>query len=569
MPGYCPSEAPPGERSIFEALSSSTETDGWVVLHSLAIASHVRQVEGEADFVIVVPGKGVVVIEVKSHLSVERLFDGRWKLGSQAPTGRGPFQQSREAMHSIRNFLVRSKVDLRSTPVLSAVWFTHVRARQMLPRDPEWNSWQLLDSEDLRKGAADAVERVLAGGLDHLRGRLSTFKTDDVGPNETESAQITKLLRPRFEMAQVQSDVRRARKVQLATLIDEQFDALDSMEENRAVLFTGPAGSGKTLLATEAARRESAKGGLGLLVCFNRLLAQHLESEAGAIPALRVTSFHRELLRIADLDAPLNPAASFWSEELPELAIEKLLKDDTRPQYEYLILDESQDLARPEYLDVLDLLVRGGLKEGRCLFFGDFISQSLFDAEDGRPELRRRVPGLVGFALGANCRNTPRIGTIVNTFSRLEPGYRRFRRPDDGINPQFHTYGRGEDQVDQLVLAISELRDDGFELDEIVILSPVRASSALKASKDARLSSVLTSIDTAATPNRGHLRYGTIQSFKGLEAPAVVLTDLETTGASYFDALLYVGLTRATDRLVALIEKNTLRLAMRRHDVRN
>ena len=30
-------------------------TEGWIVLHSLAIAEHVRQVEGEADFVVIVP----------------------------------------------------------------------------------------------------------------------------------------------------------------------------------------------------------------------------------------------------------------------------------------------------------------------------------------------------------------------------------------------------------------------------------------------------------------------------------------------------------------------------------
>jgi hypothetical protein len=49
MPPYCPGEAPPGERALFDALANSPETDRWIVLHSLAIASHVRQVKGEAD----------------------------------------------------------------------------------------------------------------------------------------------------------------------------------------------------------------------------------------------------------------------------------------------------------------------------------------------------------------------------------------------------------------------------------------------------------------------------------------------------------------------------------------
>jgi hypothetical protein len=46
MPGYCPQSAPPGEKQLFAALAESTGTDDWTVLHSLAIADHVRQVEG-------------------------------------------------------------------------------------------------------------------------------------------------------------------------------------------------------------------------------------------------------------------------------------------------------------------------------------------------------------------------------------------------------------------------------------------------------------------------------------------------------------------------------------------
>ncbi len=44
------------------------------MLHSLAIAGHVRKVEGEADFVAIVPEVGLLVTEVKSHQSV-RLRD--------------------------------------------------------------------------------------------------------------------------------------------------------------------------------------------------------------------------------------------------------------------------------------------------------------------------------------------------------------------------------------------------------------------------------------------------------------------------------------------------------------
>ncbi|MEJ7647727.1 MAG: nuclease-related domain-containing protein [Nakamurella sp.] len=190
-PPYCPQDAPPGEKGLFDALATSAQTAGWIVLHSLAIAEHVRQVEGEADFVVIVPDRGVLVIEVKSHLDVEVLPDGRWKLGSQAPTSRSPFKQAGEAMHSIRDYLTSWGIDLGSIPMLNAVWFTHVRARTKLPASPEWHGWQLLDSEDLRAGAVAAIQRVIAAGTEHLRSRIAGFPRGDIGPDSDSQCPAT------------------------------------------------------------------------------------------------------------------------------------------------------------------------------------------------------------------------------------------------------------------------------------------------------------------------------------------------------------------------------------------
>src|SRR4051794_7009908 len=96
IPPTITQDSPPGERSLFAALASDPVAEDWVVLHSLALSSHVRQAQGEVDFVILAPGKGVLVLEVKSHTSITRTDEGIWKMGSQDPTRRGPFQQADE-----------------------------------------------------------------------------------------------------------------------------------------------------------------------------------------------------------------------------------------------------------------------------------------------------------------------------------------------------------------------------------------------------------------------------------------------------------------------------------------
>lgn len=560
MPAYCPESAPLGEQTVYAALQRSEEASEWIVLHSLAIADHVRQVEGEADFVVVVPGRGVLVIEVKSHRTIDRIPDGRWKLGNDALTARGPFQQAGEALHSIRDFLEKKGVDLRSVPMVSAVWFTHVRARTMLPRTPEWHRWQVLDSEDLHHGAASAVLRTLAEGTRHLEGKIRYFSYGGVGPDLATTERIVSVLRPRFEVATVTGDIRRARESELVTFLEEQYLGLDAMADNLAVLFIGPAGSGKTWLAMEAARREVAMGKRGRLLCFNRFLGKRLKADMADVPGLAVGTLHQELLRIAAISVPVGARADFWDHELPDKALEVLLD---RPDLlsDFLVIDEIQDIAKAPSLDVLELLVTGGLKSGRVIFFGDFERQAIFDTGDGRGLLRERVPRLSYFRLSVNCRNLPRIGYQVNLLSSLEPGYRHFRRQDDGIDPTFVPYQAGVDQSGLLVQAVKTLRGEGYELNEIVVLSPLRKGSTAERTTDPWLRQVLHAADGRSC-RPGQLLHSTIHAFKGLEAPAIVMTDLDRDLVPGFESLLYVGLTRATDRLIAVIESDTLRKSL-------
>ena len=194
--------------------------------------------------------------------------------------------------------------------------------------------------------------------------------------------------------------------------------------------------------------------------------------------------------------------------------------------------------------------------------FGDFERQAIFDVGDGRQALRSRVPNLATNSLSVNCRNRPRIGHgRPDTSATWIPGYRRFRRQDDGIDPAIVTYKDDSDQSALLAQAVRGLKADGFN-------SRRSWSSARAAGFDSGINSRYLAAagarvqKTVGTPRRGRLRYSTIHAFKGLEAPAVILTDLDDQSAPSFDSLLYIGMTRATDRLIAVIESKTLRAAL-------
>ncbi|MFD9653492.1 nuclease-related domain-containing DEAD/DEAH box helicase [Streptomyces mirabilis] len=549
IPPIIPPNAAPGERLVFERLASDPATRDWTVLHSLELAQHVRQVQGEADFVVIVPGKGIAVIEVKSHRQVTYDEQG-WKLGSQRPTSRSPFKQADEAMHSVRSYLMSRNVQLRDTLFVSGVWFTHVRAS--LPASPEWHPWQILDRSDFGQGAGRAVLRLLDNGRAHHSGLRALPPTP--GPDPQKTKDILKSLRPRVELATGSADLRRERNAQLTSFLEEQYDALDAMDGNNRVLFTGPAGSGKTFLALEASRRESARGKSGWLLCYNRALGMDLEKRATGAPLLNAGSLHSTLRSISGLDIPDDASDSFWQGDLVDAALEKLL--DGGFERDFLIIDEVQDLAAPGYLDALDLMVKGGLAGGRCLFFGDFERQALYGLDDSHRTLTTRVSAIPTYTLTANCRNLPRIGETVKVLAAMSPGYRRFRRQDDGFQPRYYWYGAHDKQDKLLGQAIRDLRDDGFELDEIMVLSPRKAGSAAAVCRDSWLRRVL--VEASRPVPQGHVGYSTIHAFKGLEAPAVILTDIDEPLLPQFEALLYVGLTRPRDRLSILATKEAI-----------
>ena len=104
--------------------------------------------------------------------------------------------------------------------------------------------------------------------------------------------------------------------------------------------------------------------------------------------------------------------------------------------------------------------------------------------------------------------------------------------------------------------AVEALREESFDLSEIVVLSPLGAGSVAATTSDPWLKSVLAQAD-GDTIKKGKIRFSSIQAFKGLEAPAVIVTDLDRAAVPNFESVLYVGLTRATDRLYGVIEEST------------
>lgn len=537
----------PGERQLFERFQADPDTRDWIVLHSVDIARHVRQIEGEIDFTVIVPGLGVLCLEVKAHRKASRDDNGMWRLGSKTPDSRSPFRQASDGMHSLRRFLLEKGMDLKHMPFHSAVWFTHVPI-SIAPVSPEWHAWQLLDRSDLARPISETITSVLKKGRDHAASAIPGFKQSLGRPTAQQCGELAARIRPLCEFALTPADIRDARDEERKAFVAEQYEALDVIEDEPRVLFAGPAGTGKTFLAVEAARRASVRGVNVRMVCFNRLLGTWLTSELKDHPGVSISTFHQAMLRAADLKAPKGAADSWWKGKLPDLALDALLEDGSTA--ELLIVDEIQDLCEPAYLDVLDVMIKGGLAAGRWLMFGDFERQAIYGESDGRSLIKARAPQSYPFKLYRNCRNRPRIGYAAAQVSGLGDVYRGFRRADDTVNPEVRPYETPAEQARALTQALDKLQSESYSPGEIVVLSPLATGSAAETGPQ--------SLRRRLAPygeHTGKIGYTTIHSYKGLDAPAVIVSDIDRAEGDQAETLLYVALSRATDRLIVLAHR--------------
>jgi hypothetical protein len=571
IPSSYPKDSSPGEREVFRRLQNESESKDWIVLHSLEIARHVKNISGEADFVILVPGEGILVLEVKSHKRIVVNEEG-WTLGSDPIDRRGPFKQAAEAMHSIRKNLTDKNDIFGNIVTWSAACFTAHTFRDknnFRITSSEWHDWQAIDRETIHRGSFSSIVLTLL-----RRGRewmlncehpIGCARNQDKYCSRDICEQAVQILRPRFELIMSPNAIRDQSDEEMLQLTEEQYDALDRVAANQRIVFEGAAGTGKTFLALEGYRRAKAMHNsekIGLF-CYNKLLGNHLakilgeENEVGHLDLWlsklvgdKVTSVDRS-------------KKDFFSTILPRKALDILLGTDEDPPFDFLILDEAQDLLKPRYVDLLDVMVKGGLAGGRWMMFGDFENQDIFERDlySGNENdyclntfITKRCGGVARYKLTVNCRNTPDVATYIRDLGGLDPNYSKVLRNSAPPSPTIKYYKNIDEQVNEVIKYIKSIKDLKFKNTDIVILSPKKDSIAKKMQQIPEYRNALSPYP--ANLEEGKIGYATIQSFKGLEAPVVLLTDLDDPGLGdtlpldeVRRSIFYVGISRAVHAL--------------------
>jgi nuclease-like protein/UvrD-like helicase family protein len=577
LPPYCSAEVrSTGEREVFDLLKYDPDTADWVCLHSLGLARHVRQVYGEIDFLVLVPGEGVFCLEVKAG-RVSRNA-GVWRFtnryGEFNTSTKGPFRQAQDGMFSLREAVRRRFGEHHRLSQIAygyGVLFPHIIWEHS---EPEYEDWRIYDADSRRRPISAFIQELSQGTHQSLQ-RHAWYDSSRARPTSEDIEELVSFLRGDFEMVVRPGQQLAAVEQDLLRLTQEQYRCLDGLQDNNRCLFEGGAGTGKTLLAIEFARREWHAGRRVLLLCFNRLLGRWLTDEmsdmaaAGNKPVTAGTLHHilddaisrsarqPDFVRLRSARRSIPEQRTFFQEAYPRLALEAIAEGAVEP-FDVLVVDEGQDLIRPGYLDVMDALLKGGLPGGRWAIFCDFYRQAIYadvSAKDMLDEIDRRAPRYARYRLSVNCRNTKPVGEETALMSGFDtPPF--LPSQVEGVPVEYRFFPDGDGQRKTVCQIINVLLRQGISSEQITILSPLsRQNSCLAQPLEDAGCSIQDLTDSARLSPRT-VGFSTIQAFKGMENSVVIIADVDHIQDDRHRSLLYVGMSRARHRLFVLLAES-------------
>ena len=524
------------ERKMYDVLQELNLKNA-CVLHSLGLPRHRSKIYGEIDFVVVCE-RGVACLEIKGGRVECR--DGQWtfidRYGTERVKPEGPFAQVTGNMFSLRDILKKrfeGNPHMKNILMASGVVFPditfHSDSQEIIP-------------EIIYDCTTEDISEYMNQVFDYWQQRQHR-EPSKLSPSDIR--EVVQFLRADFCFIPSLNDRLEQVEQKLVRLTKEQAQLMQALGMNDHLIVEGGAGTGKTLLAAEFARRQLEQGTRVLYLTYNKNLAHHVMRSLPETDQLKVVNIHAlfgEYVPV-DVEELQKEPQKYFAQILPERFYDYISeKQSTDPdaadmQYDLLIMDEGQDILKPLYLYSLDCLLKGGLDHGKWAVFYD-EKQNIYNPEyqDGMDILRSYSH--TKFRLFVNCRNTVQIGTYSAKASGVT--FAEFMR-ENGEEVGKISYEDEKDFGGKIKEIMKTLREGKVSPGDITFLSPKKYQN----SKLATLKLTVNELRDDFKPDPSVPVFATIQGFKGLDAKVVILCDVEALRRETFSQYIYLAGTRA------------------------
>lgn len=508
-----------GEAQLYEQFN--TLDDNFFVFHSVRwMNKNSKYLNfGETDYVIFDKTRGIICLEVK-HGGIKgnngRIHQVNRRTEEEVEIN-PMFQADRSRyffIEKLKTIFYKHKVKI---PIYSAVVFSGI------------------DSKDLR-GTLPNEYKINGNTFFHdniidLNAMLDNFFRYHNVNQLTLSSKIVKdiidLISPEFGAFPSLSNAVRQNEFLFNQMTNQQSYLLDYLEEQKTAAIQGGAGTGKTMIAVEKAKRISRDESV-IFLCFNNMLVNFLQTRySKELPNVHFTNLYQLAAKAMKTQVDEDKIQIFLNnvEDYPEIW-----------NFDSVIIDEGQDFTDSQIKSLREIAL---LRDGHFYIFYD--KNQLVQQRNMLTWLDYMDCRLV---LTINCRNTKRIAET--SLAPLDIDEVKMRLTVDGDIPVFHHSLNKEDFLSWIHNRIKLYNGEGIDLDNIVIITTKTIEkSILKGTEK------IGKYYIGDTAKEGTVLFTTSRKFKGLEADVIILIDVdaETFNSEEARRVFYVGASRAKSYL--------------------
>lgn len=540
IPGSGPRSFDPASHEGDIYFSLERMSDEFYVIHSYDLTSNRNGIwhEIEADFVVFHPSLGVLCIEAKAGQVSYR--DGEWLYGSGLLMKHGgPYAQANAMKFRIRDRFneVGLREESRRCGFMRAVWFPSIKAEQMRGIDfPSEASFDTTLFFDDLNNPEPKIRSIMAMAYRPKSTPLTTADARRI---------LERVICPEFSVIPTKRYRYDLADYRFSRLLESQVRVLSFIRDQKVAVIAGAAGTGKTLIAIEHVKGEVMRGRRVLYLCYNALLKDDVTERLSGVSGVDVYTIAGFACRVCDSAVPDYDGLADWLIGREE--------DATGFPFDSVVIDEGQDFGieaidRAMIVDILENIMRarGGsfyvFYDKNQLIQGSKLPTFFNDAD-------------CKLTLYVNCRNTKDIAICSNraigekddvqlAMQSLSSPPLLFASDDSNAQAKF---------IDEQINALNEA---GVK-DIVMLTCKTLAQSSLK---DRFLSAGSRSMRYPAITerwNKASVPVTTCRKFKGLEAEAIILIDVDKSmwedPASAYDPfpglIFYTGASRAKHEL--------------------
>lgn len=544
------------ERKIYNAALESkyfNNTERYL-FHSLHMAkTGSKKIKGEIDFVYL-DSECILFLEVKGGKVKFDSGTNEWYVLGGTEKG-DPFRQAYEALFYTRDILIPQVFDNKSISYRLAYGIGVLFPDSIKPKEFKKSSVgqmefdpELIYDYDTKEFVT-YIKKIKKYWLAHLQYKNRS------GISHRETSIIARYFRQDLHFKIPVSDLLKKADGEAQRLTGMQMHILENLKYNpgKGGIVMGGPGTGKTFLAIELLRRLILERKRTIFVCYNKNLAEYLNRLVvnlnldNLFIICNIHSLYKDPAFNLLYSAPVINSEDYWARDLP-LQFSKNVVESKKGYYDYLIVDEGQDILNEYHFEALSLLLRGGLESGNWAIFLDKEFQNIYnsDADEYFNYMRELYPCFVTL-LHLNCRNT--LSTIQ--LASLQTGFPLMPclRTDNIWKSFIRPYASGADLINKINDSLTKLESEGVNSEDITILCSEKRQ-------------LINLIDNnpnkfieSAFPNKGFINVSTIHGYKGLENKFILICGPEDYDPYDLKqmSLIFIGNTRAIAQSIFFI----------------